>query len=219
MLLAEELLLVGLDPDGRPQLGMFRNVVVAGAFLAELALRERLAIDDRGRLQVVDSSSTGDPLLDDALVRFGERAGKKPKSELERIGKKLVDPTLQSLARRELVRPEPVTMLGMTMSTRWPSLAPAQRAAVVAELARVIVGSQPADARTGALVALLRGVDTLHKVVPKEARPGMSNSEVRKRGKEITKGRWAPEAVAKAVEEATAAIMAAVAVGAATSSG
>jgi hypothetical protein len=42
-----------------------------------------------------------------------------------------------------------------------------------------------------------------------DLRPGMTNRDVKRRGKEVLQGRWAPESVAKAVEEATtAAIMA-----------
>lgn len=208
MLIAEELLLVGTGADGRNLLGSSRNLALAGACLTELALRERVAVDDRKRLQVTDPGSTGEPLLDDALVRFTERAGRKPKDVLEGIGKRLVQPTFEALARRELVRPEPVTVLGVEMSTRWPAVATGPREAVLSDLARVLTGEQEADSRTGALISLLHAVGVLHRVVPKDLRPGLSNRDLKQRAKEVLKGRWAPEAVAKAVEEAMAAMIA-----------
>lgn len=219
MLIAEELILVGTGPDGRNLLGTTRPIVLGGALLTELALRERLDVDDRGRLRVVEGGSTGDPLLDEALVQFGEKEGKKPKDVLDKVGKKLQQPLLDSLVRRELVRPEPVRALGLTLTTRWPVVTSGPRDATVADLVHVVTGARAADSRTGALVSLLYAVDALPRVVVKELRPGMTNREVKRRGKEVTRGRWAPESVAKAVQEASAAAMAAVTAATAAASG
>lgn len=206
--IAEDLVLVGTDPEGRNLLGSGRNVAVAGAFLSELAVRERLTIDDRKRLSVVAGGSTGDDLLDRALVLFTEREGKKPKDVLEKIGKELLDPVLEQLARKELVRPEPVRFAGLRMGTRWPVLTDGPRQEVLTELVRVVTGVQEPGARSGALVSLLHAVDALPKVVTKELRPGLTNRELKRRGKEILQGRWASEAVAKAIQDAAAAVTA-----------
>lgn len=219
MLIAEELLLVGTSPDGRNLLGSSRAVVLGGALLTELAIRERLDLDDRKRLRVLDGGTIGEPLLDEALVRFAEREGKKPKDALDRVGKKLQQPLLDKLVRRELVRPAPVKAFGLTLTTRWPALVTGQRDAVLADLVQVVTGARDPDSRTGALISLIHAVDALPKVVIPEMRPGMTNGEVKHRGKAITRGRWAPEAVATAVQEASSAIMiAAVAAGGASSS-
>ena len=162
---------------------------------------------DSVRTNQGDYIDIGEPLLDEALVRFAEQEGKKPKDVLDRVGKKLQQPLLDSLVRRELIRPEPVTALGLTLTTRWPALVTGPRDAVVGDLVQVVTGAREPDSRTGALISLLHAVEALPKVVTKEMRPGMTNGEVKRRGKEITKGRWAPEAVAKAVEEATTAVM------------
>lgn len=219
MLVAEELLLVGTDGRGRNLLGSHRTIALGGALLTELVVRERLDVDERGRLRVVDGGTVGEPLLDDALLRFGERAGKKPKDVLGRIGSRLERPLLESLARRELVRPEPVRALGLTLTTRWPALTSGPREAVLAQLAGVVTGAQEPDSRTGALVSLVHAVDALPRVVTRELRPGMTDRDVKRRGKQVTTGRWASEAVLKAVREATAATMAAVGGAAAGSSG
>lgn len=188
-------------------MGTSRNLAVAGAFLTELAVRERLAVQDK-RLRVLDPGSVGDHLLDDALVRFIEQEGKRPKDVLDRIGKQLHQPVLDSLVRQELVRPDPVKVLGVTLTTLWPALPGGRREAILADLGRVLTGAQEADTRTGALISLLHAVDALRKAVPEDLRPGLSTRDVKRRGKEVLEGRWAPESVARAVEEAAAAMVA-----------
>lgn len=216
--IAEDLVLVGTDPEGRNLLGSSRPLAVAGAFLSELAVQERLTIDGRTRLRVV-GGSTGEDLLDRALALFGGREGKKPKDVLDKIGKQLIDPVLESLARQELVHPEPVRFAGLRVGTRWPVLTDGPRRAVVAELTQVITGAQAPGSRTGALASLLYAVDALPKVVAKDLRPGLTNREVKRRGKEILQGRWASEAVVKAVQEAAAAMTAAISAATAASGG
>lgn len=218
MHIAEELVLVGTSVEGRNLLGTSRNIVLAGAFLAELAVLERLGVEDK-KLRVLDAGLTGDHLLDDALARFAQQEGKKPKDVLEKVGKHLLEPVLESLATQELIRPEPVSVVGLTLWTRWPVVVDGPRLGVLSDLAQVLTGAREADARTGALVSLLHATNVLHTVVPQDLRPGMTNRDVKRRGKEVLQGRWAPEAVAKAVEEAAAAAMLAVtaAAGAASS--
>jgi len=70
MLIAEELLLVThLDTKGKlyKSADELLDLTVGGGILAELFLAGRLRIQ-AGRLVVVDSSSAGDPLLDEALT-------------------------------------------------------------------------------------------------------------------------------------------------------
>lgn len=212
MLIAEDLVLVGTTPDGRSLLGSYRKLGIAGALLTELALGEHLAVDERGRLRLVARRSTGDPLLDLALGAFAEREGRKPKDVLERVGNRLQQPVLDSLARRELLRPVPVKVLGVQLSTKWMVVPGGPREAALVALGRVVTGASP-DARTGALVSLLHAMDALPKVVEPQLRPGMSTRDVKRRGKEVTDGRWASEAVVKAVQDAMGALAAAAAVG------
>lgn len=210
MLIAEELLLLGNDPNGKNLLGDSRQVAVGGALLSELAVGEQLGIDLRHRLVVVGAGATGDELLDLAMLAFREKVGKKPKDVLNRIGKDLTPPLLERLAKRELLRPEPVRGLGITWTTRWLPVTPGPHQALAVELGQVVTGIRGADARTGSLVSILNAVDALHKVVPEELRGGMKRRELKRAAKEITEGRWASEAVVKAVQEAAAAASAAV---------
>lgn len=216
--IAEDLVLVGTDPEGRNLLGSHRDVALGGALLSELALQERLTIGERQRLQVMAGGSTGNELLDRALVLFGEREGKKPKDVLAKIGKQVTDPVLESLSRQELVHQEPVTFVGLRLGSRWPVVTDGPRQEILDTLVRTITGAEEASSRTGALVSLLYAVDALPRVVGKDLRPGMTNRDVKRRGKEILQGRWASEAVAKAVQEAAAAMTATIAAAGAASS-
>src|SRR5215208_3544433 len=70
--LQEQFLLLCLsDETGKFEEGWV-DYGVNGAALAELLLRGRLRLDEKRRVVVEDSSSTGDELLDRALTRLGE---------------------------------------------------------------------------------------------------------------------------------------------------
>jgi hypothetical protein len=72
--------------------------------------------------------------------------------------------------------------------------------------------------RTAALIALLHALRCEHKIVdPRQY--GLSKRELTARAGEIAKGNWASEAVRKAIEEMTAAVVAATAATAAGSAG
>ena len=61
----------------------------------------------------------------------------------------------------------------------------------------------------GALVSLLAAVDKLTLVVSPQSY-GLTKKEIRRRGREISEGSWAPEAVKQAVAAAQAAMIGAV---------
>ena len=220
MLIAEELLVLGHGPDGANLLSQSRNIAIGGSFLAQLAVSERLAVDDRKRLVVISDAATGDPLLDQALEMFVAQAGKKPQSVLDKIGKKLLDPLLQRLAQREILRPVPVRGLGITWATRWAPVTPELRQGVAAELGQVLMGTRAADARTGSLIAILDATTVLHKAVSTELVGGMRRRELRAAAKAVSEGSWASEATVRAIKDAaaaTAAVMASAGVAAASS--
>ena len=209
ILIAEEYLLLTMKDDGYSSVSA-RDTGVAGALLSEL--------DDRGRLGVLDPTSTGDEVLDEVLLRIGEKTGKKPKDVLGAIGKGMPRALLERLARAEIVQEDPTSVLGMRMWSAWPFVDTRHRDALREELLQVLKGQRQPDARTGTLVSLLQATSAWGPALPKDARHGMKMSEIRSRAKEIGKGRWGSEAVAKAIEEVNAAVMVAVTVSATTSS-
>lgn len=207
MLIAEEMMLVTRADSGYDHVG-YADLAVAGALLAELALRERVELAD-GRLAMVDTTPTGDDLLDEALRRFAERVGKKPKNVLQRVGRGLAREVLERLSRAEIVQERPTALLGARLWSAWEVLDTERRDRLREELLRVLTGVQEVDGRTGSLVSLLLATSALDNALPKGERGGLRLRELKASAKEISQGRWASKAVADAVAAATAAAAAA----------
>ena len=66
------------------------------------------------------------------------------------------------------------------------------------------------DLRTGTLISLLQATSAWSTALPKEVRGGLKGGDIKRRAKEIAKGRWGSEAVRKAVEATNAAMMVAI---------
>lgn len=218
MLIAEEFLLITRHDDGLDRVG-HTDLVVAGALLCELALTERVALQD-GRLSVVDAGSTGDELLDEALVRFGERAGKKPKDVLARIGRGLPQLALERLQRAEVMQEDQARALGVRWWSRWRVVDPARRDTLRRELLSVLTGQSQVDGRTGSLISLLHATHAIGQALPKDQRLGVALRDLRREAKDISQGRWGATAVADVVRETTTAVTGVVlAAGAASGAG
>lgn len=210
MLLADDLLLQVTLPDGRvlrPVSGTI-GLGLAGAFLSELALAGRVGIDARGRLEMLDRSPFGDPALDAALAAFAAHQGKKPKNVLGKVAKGLKGRRYAALAAAGYVDERHSKVLGVIPRTRWVPHAGGPQEATRRALGEVILGTTPADARTGSLVSLLLAVGavpTLFKDLD-----GLSGRELKRRAKVVAEGNWAGAAVSKAIAEVQAAVNAAV---------
>ena len=209
MLIAEDYLLLTMKDDGTSWVTS-RELGVAGALLGELAAQERVMLDEKGRLVVLDPGSTGDEVLDDFLGRLGDRAGKKPKDVLTAVSKGMARALLERLARAEIIREDRRNVLGVRLWSVWPFVDTSHRDQVRAGLLGVLLRRQEPDVRTGTLVSLLHATSAWGTALPKETRAGLKGSEIRSRAKEITKGRWGSEAVAKVITDMNAAVTAAV---------
>ncbi|MGO0575427.1 GOLPH3/VPS74 family protein [Ornithinimicrobium panacihumi] len=209
MLIAEEFLLLTMNDKGISSVTN-RETGTAGALLSELAGQERVMVDERGRLQVVDASSTGDAILDEALVRIGDRQGKKPQSVLGPLGKGMNKVLLERLAVAEIVEADRNEALGVSLFTTWPFVDTAHRDALRQDLLRVLSAQAEPDLRTGTLISLLQANSAWSTALPKDARGGLKGGDIKRSAKEIAKGRWGSEAVRKAVEAANAALFVAV---------
>lgn len=216
--IAEDLLMLLTRENGGNGLTL-ADATVAGAMLAELAGTERVALDDKQRIELVDSSSTGDALLDEALVRFGEQVGRKPKPAIQKVGKGMARRAYEQLARAELVEPVEHGALGLTLWTSWRPLDGGHADRLRAQLVDVLAGRREADLRTGTLVSLLHATTQLGRGLPKNVRGGLTMREINRAAKEIARGRWASEAVQKAIQDVNAALIATMAAGAGASSG
>lgn len=210
--IAEDLLLLLTREKGGNGL-TDADTAVAGALLAELAGTERVDLDERERIRLLDTTSTGDALLDEALVRLGQQAGRKPKQAIQKFGKGLARVAYDQLARAELVEPKEHGALGLTLWTSWRPLDAGRTERMRAELVDVLARRREADLRSGTLISLLRATDQLGRGLPKEARGGLTMREIKAAAKEVSRGRWASEAVQKAVQDVNAALIATMAAG------
>lgn len=216
MLIAEDLILLAFDDEtGRTSSGVSNlDYSLAGALLIELAMLGRVDVageEDEaktGRLLVHDASSTGEPALDEALGRLEKLDGTKPKDALGPLTRnELATRLLTGLADRGILSKEKDRILGIFPTTRWPATDSEHEAAVRDDLHKVLIDGERPGERTAALIALLTTMDAVSKVL--DISSGDSG-EVKRRAKEIAEGNWVSDAMRKAVEEITAAVMVAV---------
>jgi hypothetical protein len=190
-------------------------VALGGALLVELTLAQRVDIagpDDRvreGRLVVRDASPTGDALLDGALAEVGRKEGKKPQGVVGALGKGTRARLYERLVEQGVLRAEEGRILGIFPSHRWPAQDAGHEAVVRAGLGTSLRNGTATDARTGALVSLLRALGVVHKTVDPES-VGLSKRELNASAKRIAEGDWAAKAVRSAIDAMNAAVAAAV---------
>ncbi|OLT41580.1 hypothetical protein BJF85_23775 [Saccharomonospora sp. CUA-673] len=214
MLIAEDLLLLEFDDtEGKPVAGIENlDQAVGGAFLLELTLLGRVDLTGEadegkpGRIVVRDATPVGNVELDGALEALREVEGAKPKDAVARLAKgDPVERLLSGLADRGVLRRESRKVLRLFPVTRWPTADSRHEERLRAELHRVLVDGGEPDDRTSALVALLVGTKAVDGAFPTD-----DPETTRKRAEQIAEGNWGGEAVHKAVDEITAAVMVAV---------
>ena len=216
MLLAEDLLLL-LTDDGTGKLAASStevDVALGGALLVELTLMQRVDVagsDERvreGRLVVRDPNPTGDALLDEALTIVAQKEGKKPRSVVTRLGKRTRVRLYERLVAGGVLRAEDDRILGIFPTHRWPSNDATHEATVRAGLLTALREGATTDARTGALISLLRALKAVHKTADPGS-VGLSKKELNANAKRIAEGDWAAKAVRQAIDSMNAAVIAA----------
>ena len=184
MLIAEELLLVRhLDTKGNlyNSADELLDLTVSGGILAELFLAGRIRIQ-AGRLVVVDSSSAGDPLLDEALTRLLPGNSVEPEdpewvgpiiAQLP-FGRRLLD----RLIHQDILRREEKRTLGILRGYTYLLQNPAVRQRLIDQERQVMIDGVAPDARSATLIFM---IGTLGDVDP----PKQSRKE-----KKVYQDRW-----------------------------
>ena len=126
MLIAEDVLLLAVDDaTGKvSQWAMNLDSALSGAVLIELAVAGRVRLDRDGRsakVVVVDSTPTGDPVLDPSLQSLVEKDPLRLESAIGRVGKGLRERLFTSLEAKGTLRRESGKVLGIFSTTRWPA--------------------------------------------------------------------------------------------------
>ena len=198
MLLAEDFVLLALDPDGTMARGTSNQpaaaVGVTGALVTELAQAGHLDLDD-GRIRLTGTWPTH-PLLAQALENIGPHDGKKLKSKLASIKHAGWSEVVDSMVDNGVIGREK----DLLRPTRHPVIDPVAHAALLAEVRVAATGDGPLDRRTAALLALAGPSQMLEVVAPERS----DRPRAKRRIKEAAEQVPAAAAVKYVIESMTA---------------
>jgi len=207
--LCDDLLLLTARPDGTLALPAKLRFGLSGAELVRLAAAGRVDIN-RGRIVLLDTAPTGDPLLDAALASMaGGRRGPSAKAWVARQRRGLVEGYLARAAAAGTLRLERGTRLGFLPVTRWLVTDPARAARARARLEAIAASTGPVGPPQAALAGLASATGAAHTVFP-----GWAGGAARKRLREAAKRE--PAAAAARAAASAGGDPAAAATGAAT---
>ncbi|TXK41793.1 GPP34 family phosphoprotein [Nonomuraea sp. C10] len=171
-LIAEELLLLALRPDGVVSVNQeMLDYTLSAAVLAELVVMDRLALEN-GHLHVRDPEPTGNPELDQTLHHLTAHSGPPPAFTdwwVSMYTPERRTRLLAALVRQGLITAETRRYLRIFKEEVYPETSPAPRAALHDRLRAVLTGAEP-DARVSALVSLAHAGKLLPKNLPKPER-------------------------------------------------
>lgn len=209
--LYEEVLLLALDDEkGTTAFGSMYGYAVGGGMLAELLLRERLAVEGEGRkakVVVRNRQQTGDPLLDEALARVQKaKRLRSPAGWVQAFTstRDLEVRIAKGLARRGVLRSTEDEVLFFFTRKVWPALEHGPERRIRERIERAVTTDEDLDPRTIVLVTLARSTGLLAQIVDKKTLKAR-----KERLDRIAKGEVAGEAARAAMEAAQAAVIAA----------
>lgn len=158
--IAEEIYVMALDDhEGviKTMPAFTLDYVLAGALLMELALDNRID-SDLTTLKVIESGSTGDPLLDETLETIRACAEPKPTAywlkELADQSMRIEKRVLESLIRKGVLREENRRILWVFEVRRYPVLDDREVKEVCTRLRELIAGDAIPDPRDVVLICL-----------------------------------------------------------------
>ena len=140
------------------------DVVLAGAALMELALRNQVDTDLE-RLFVVDPTPTGDAILDDVLGHLVDSAvGLSTGAAIERISanaEKYQQKALQHLIAKGILREADGRFLWVFHTRRYPVVDDREQREVKARLRQIVLSDEIPEPRDVALIGLIDACDLL----------------------------------------------------------
>ena len=168
---AEEILLLALDDETGRFVRMGTQGLgypLAGAVLMDLALRGKIDTDLE-KLVIIDSSPTGEPLLDGPLARIA--AETEQLSAREWIGRLLPEAevveeaVLSRLVERGILRREEKRILWVFKERRYPMIDDTEEKEVKRRLVDLLLSDEIPSPRDVALIALVDACDLLGAVL------------------------------------------------------
>lgn len=170
----EEIVLLLLD-DSQGQIVELpvsaSHVVIAGAALMELALRNRIDTDVK-TLVVVDRAPTGDDILDDALARLAELGGELSiPASLHGIASRAElyqEKALKRLVQHRVLRDEDGRFLWVSPTRQYPIIDNREQQEVRARLRQILLTDEIPDPRDVVLLCLVEASHLLGLVLSPE---------------------------------------------------
>ena len=206
--IAEDLLLLLFSPHDGVIHGEGRlHYPLGGAVLSQLALEERVEIEDRGAWKGRTARAVGEAPSDELLLDAWQRLADKPRavqSLLASVGPSLRSPVLERLVKRGDLVEERRRLLKIFPSTKLVDGGTGRRDALMEPVRAALVDGVEPQPRTAVLAALL----SASGVLPSLRRDIPWSGDVQRRGKEFEKGDWGAQGVSRAVAAAAAAVAA-----------
>ena len=175
--LLEELFLLSIDDSTGTVLssaGKALGFGLAGAVLAELALQNKVCVNDKGRLELIDDTETGDKLLDKVLREM--QASEKPRkltywvNTLSARPKKFRQQLEESLAAKGIIAEEDgYGEAGYATSADSQPVFPSKYE-IKNRLRAGILAEEEIDLRSLALLSLARASKLLNLIFTKDER-------------------------------------------------
>jgi golgi phosphoprotein 3 len=169
---AEELLLLSHDE----KTGHFYNMAdampaLAGAVLMELAIRDRIDTD-LDKLTLVDSTPTGEPVLDGILAQIAAEPGTHTTGAwvdfLKHNGQEIHDGALARLVERGILRREENRVLWVFGTRRYPLIENHEQQEVKLRIANLLMSDDIPDARDIVIVGLAESCGLLEHIFSKD---------------------------------------------------
>jgi Golgi phosphoprotein 3 (GPP34) len=199
-----DLLLLAVRPDGTLVIPEKLRYGLAGSELIRLAAARRVDIV-RGRIVVINTARTSDPLLDEALASMAAgRREQAAKAWVARYRRGLAERYIARAESAGIIRADRRKALGFIPVTRWSVADTARAAQARARLEAAAAGTGAADPAQAALAGLASAIDVTRFVFP-----GRAGSAARKRLREAAKREPAAAGVTQAVTGAAAGSVAA----------
>ena len=166
----EEIMLLMLDDDGLflPIRGGAVEHVLVGAVLMDLAFANRIDTDPE-RLLVIDSTPTGNPLLDGPLERMASAAGTMNTKEwVEVLAREqaadIRQQAMNGLIERGILEAKDEKFLWVFRSRRYPTIDGRVEREVKLRMEDVLLSNDMPDPRDVALICLVDACDILSDI-------------------------------------------------------
>lgn len=197
-----EIFLLLTNDAGRQDSTQFRKQALAAATIAELLLREKVALSERRNpdVEILDPTPTGEPALDQALTALAEV--RRPRIQSV-ISHRRMD--LTEVIGEEFVAAGAVSRKDGWFTTTWPAEDSSIESALRARLVGSLADPARASLQDGILLELLRSLRIAHRIL-KDDLDGMKRREVDQAIKDLDVDHPAAKALKRAMDSMNAAV-------------